>query len=223
MSNKVLFIIGSPKPYKDSASASIRARFIKYLDKESISTEQINSARLTNADDYQRILIPAINRNNILIFISPVYLDTVPSTVIRLMEFLNTNRDLIIGAKRMIAISVCGYPEDLHNDTALRTYKRFALDLGFIWIGGLEIGEGPALVYGQTLFSILGLYHKLEISIQKLINAFTKNPRALDGESEIMKIKIMPDWMYTKVAILIARILSIKDGALNLYKRAYKK
>ena len=48
------------------------------------------------------------------------------------------------------AIANCGFPEALHNTTALAICEVFARQAGFEWAGSLSLGGGEA-VNGQPL------------------------------------------------------------------------
>jgi len=220
MAKRILFLIGSPKLESESASAVIEKRFAKFLYKKSFEIKKINVVRSAKTEEDKKILLTMINNNDVLIFISPVYLDTVPSPVIETMQFLNNKKHLINGPKKMLGISVCGYPEAFHNDTALRVYKCFAGHMGFVWVGGLGIAKGPAYVYARQILSMLGVYRNLEKSISLIVQALKDEETIPEEAVEIMKRSIIPDWLYTSIAILSAKMLAIKDGVWNLYKRS---
>ncbi|MFH0764477.1 MAG: hypothetical protein V1927_05685 [Candidatus Omnitrophota bacterium] len=221
MNKRILFLIGSPKPKAESASVSIEARFIKCFRKKSFDLKRINLAQAVTTEVDKNILLAAVDNSDILVLISPVYLDTAPSFVIKAMEFLNKKKHLINTPKKMLAISICGYPEAFHNDTVLRVYKRFADDMGFIWIGGLAIGEGPAYVYGRQIFSAIGMYHWLKKSIALIAHALVEGKTVPEEAIELMKISVIPNWLYTQVGILCVKILALKNGVWNLYNRPY--
>lgn len=221
MNEKILFLIGSPKPEGESACASIATRFIKFLRTKQFEIEKLNIAQSIKTEEGKNRLLGAVNSSNNIILISPVYLDTAPTSVIKLMEFLSEKKHLINGSKKMVVVSVCGFPEALHNNAVLRVYKNFADHMGFRWIGGLAIGEGFCYVYARQIFSLIGMYRRLDKSISLTIQALAEEKTIPKEAVDLMKISLIPNQLYTKIAILSAKILAIKDGAWNLYKRPY--
>jgi len=223
MNKKILFLIGSPKRDKESASAAIGIQFIKALHDKSLGFEvdKINIIHLMSEESCKKILLGAINKSDVIIFISPLYLDTVPASVTKVMEFLSGNKYLINGHKKMIAISICGYPEAIHNETALRIYRCFADDMGFTWLGCLAIGEGPAYIYARQIFSLLGVYRRLKKAISLVIQSLLEEKMVPKEATELVKISLIPNGLYTRVGILSIIILAFKDGVWNLYKRPY--
>jgi len=223
MNKKILFLIGSPKLDKESASAAIGMQFIKALHGKSLEFEvdKINIIHLMSKGSCEKILLGAINKSDIIIFISPLYLDTVPASVTKAMEFLSGNKYLMNGRKKMIAISVCGYPEASHNDTALRIYRCFADGMGFTWLGCLAIGEGPAYIYARQIFSLLGVYRRLKKAISLVVQSLLEEKMVPKEAAELAKISAIPNGLYISVGTLIMAILALKDGVWNLYKRPY--
>ena len=221
MNKKILFLIGSPKTEAESASALVETYFMKFLRKKSFETERINIVKTIKKEEHKKKLLNAVNNSDILVFVSPVYLDTVPSSITESMEFLNKNKHLMYGSKKMIAVSVCGYPEALHNDTALQIYKCFANHMRFAWIGGLGIGEGPAYVYTRQALSIFGLHYRLKKSISLIVKALVEEKTISKEAMELAKKSIIPNWFYTWLAIFIVKILASKDGVRDLYRRPY--
>jgi hypothetical protein len=223
MNKKVLLLCGSPKDGKRSACAVIGERFLIQLRRKNFSAEMRSIGRLIKTEDGVEKLDALICRSDIIVFISPVYLDTVPSSVTRLME-LSIRKKYFTGTQKILAaVSVCGYPESFHNDTALMVYKQFAHEAGLRWAGGIAIGQGPAYVYAQSIFRILGIYRKMDRAFDVAAQAFDEDTDIPEGAACITRRSIIPDRVYTFVAILIVRLLSAKCGAWNLCKRPYER
>lgn len=218
---KALLLIGSPKPEKESACASLGELLRSSLVKNGVSVEKIDMFQSVKSREGMEKMLTAIESAGILVFLSPLYADTLPSPVIRAMEFIEEMRNRISMPKIVAAISVCGFPEACHNMTALRVYRRFASELNFEWMSGLAIGMGPALVYGRQILGPIGIYRNVKKSIAITAQALAHG-KSVPKEAEDLAAKpLIPKKAYTGVAIVIASILALKDGAWNLYRRPY--
>jgi len=88
-------------------------------------------------------LLSEINSTDLLIIASPLYVDSLPAALIRAMELINLQRTSIPVTKNPMLLSLIdsGFPEVVHNNTALSILQRFAEESGFQWAGGLALAR----------------------------------------------------------------------------------
>jgi hypothetical protein len=95
----------------------------------------------------------AVDRADLLLLAFPLYIDSLPFLMMRLLEVMaeHFSTHPQSSPKRLFAISNNGFPEAHHNALALAICQRFAIDTGMIWLGGLALGAGEALLGGLPL------------------------------------------------------------------------
>ncbi len=137
-----LVLVGSPKP-KDSKSEALGQFLLDKLKEKGLETEIISLRKALKSGEGISEMLSAVNRTDLIILSSPLYIDSSPYIVIKAMELINKNRKSKEPSKKRLffAISNCGFPEPLHNDTALAIYRRFAIESGFEWTGGLGLSS----------------------------------------------------------------------------------
>lgn len=141
-----VILVGSPKK-QSSATSSIASFLQKEFDKKAIRTKIINIHTALSSKEKELSLLEGLKDADTIIFATPLYVDCLPGKVIQCLELLSSKKDTLFQSAKpkLAAISVCGFPESSHNQTALSIYKIFAKEIGFQWLGGLGIGMGEAI------------------------------------------------------------------------------
>ena len=112
--------------------------------------------------------------------------------------------------KGIAAIVNNGFPEAYHNAPAVAICRRFAMDSGMTWLGGLAMGAGEALFRGQPFEKtnrkappVDHVKQALDLAADALANGHPIPAEAID----LMKktpIPIVPfrlwRWMFTRMA-----------------------
>ncbi|MCL1906131.1 MAG: NAD(P)H-dependent oxidoreductase [Clostridiales bacterium] len=137
---KIVAINGSPKA-KGSVSELIIAQIEHILD-EKIQTHQ--AVRLVQGYTTQETLT-AILDADILLIVFPLYVDSLPASLIELLTRLEDAAHSIIASPHIFVISNCGLSEPEHTALALDMVKHFAERTGYVWGYGLGIGRGGML------------------------------------------------------------------------------
>ena len=110
---------------------------------------------------------------------SPLYVDSLPSTTIRaLQEIKQHRRSCNNKPQRLVVIINSGFPEAEQNYTALQICRRFALESGFEWLGGLPLGGGSG-VDGKAIEKQGILFRKLVKSLDLSADALVKENKSL--------------------------------------------
>jgi hypothetical protein len=143
---KALLLIGSPKG-ENSTSASLGNYLISKLEEFGMTSETMFIHRAVNREESIKDLFQTIESSDLIILTFPLYVDSLPAPVIKAMELIKENRDTIKSKKSQsfIAIVNNGFPEASQNITALQICRIFSKECGFIWKGGLALGQGGAI------------------------------------------------------------------------------
>ncbi len=148
MSKQVTILMCSPRMEK-SASHSLAKEFTKRFAEDKFTINQFKIYHTLKDEDRIEEMIEVVDKSDILIISSPLYIDCAPYMTIRLMNLVSdkVKEGKISEKKRLLfAISCAGYLEYYHNKVALRIYKQFAKKNGFTWSGGLPIGAAGTFV-----------------------------------------------------------------------------
>lgn len=148
MSKQVTVLMCSPRLEK-SASHSLANHFTSLFPKEGFTIKQFQVYKTIKDDRLITDMINQVDKSDIVILSSPLYIDCAPYMTIKLMNLLSkkVQERKISDKKRMLfAISCAGYLEYYHNEIALRIYEQFAKKNGFTWAGGLPIGAAGTYI-----------------------------------------------------------------------------
>ncbi len=76
-------------------------------------------------------------------------------------------------------------------------------------------------MYAERIFSAIGLYGRLDKAASLVVHAITEENAIPKEAIELMEVSLIPNRLYTKVAILSAIALAIKDGVWNFSDRPH--
>lgn len=108
-----------------------------------------------------------------LVFVTPVYVDTIPSTVLaKLKKIEDYVKDKDISAN-VYALTNCGFYEGDQCDLALNTFNIWCQRCGFSFKGGLGIGSGVMLSFIRTLIPIGIVLTLFEWLLRGVVGAFS--------------------------------------------------
>jgi len=186
---KVLLMVGSPKGEK-STSNSIASYISRKFSENHVEVEKTYIVKDIRSKKSIDRLILKINDSDILILVSPLYVDSIPAIAIKAMEKIHENKNNSVEKKQMMAIFNCGFPEPHHNDLAIDMCKKFASLSGIMWAGSVTIGMGASLE-GRSLDNF-GMAKNLRNGLDMAVNALA-NGNAVPKEAEIISSKpLMP-------------------------------
>lgn len=143
---KTVFINCSPKK-RFCASA-----YFLFLQRLFVVGEKVNENLRTPAD-HARIL-EQLNNAQAVVFGLPLYVDGIPSHVLRFMEemeaFCRKN-----GLKlNVYCIANNGFIEGKQNEPLMQVFEHFCTRAGLVWGGGVGIGGGVMLNVTRILFIV---------------------------------------------------------------------
>lgn len=194
---EVVLLVGSAKRPR-STSESLGTYLVERLRERGLACEMILIYRSLRSDEGRRALLAAIERADILLLAFPLYVDSLPSLVIRTLELLAECRQTSAKTRkqRLLAIVNCGFPEAHHNDTALAICRRFGKEAGFEWSGGLALGGGEA-IDGQLLPGVKVMARNVIKSLDLTADALAAGEPIPQEAVRLMAKPFLPSWMYT--------------------------
>ena len=150
-SQRALLIVGSPKVSSPSTSGVLGDHVMKRLEKQGWETMTLTLRRGLLKDKGQAELLDAVERADLIMLVFPLYIDSLPFLMMKALELIAGHFDGRPGddPKGIAAIVNNGFPEAYHNAPAVAICRRFAMDTGMTWMGGLAMGGGEALFRGQ--------------------------------------------------------------------------
>ncbi len=143
---KTVFINGSPKKRLSASS------YFLFLQRLFVSGEKVSETLRTPAD-HARILAQ-LDDAQAVVFCLPLYVDAVPSHVLRFMEEMQaycTQRDLHLS---VYCIANNGFIEGRQNEPLMQVFEHFCTRSGLTWGGGVGIGGGVMLNVTRILFVV---------------------------------------------------------------------
>ena len=212
---KALLLVGSPKGPR-STSESLGTFLLGHLHEKGFETEKIYAYPALKQERVDENLFSAVDHSDILILAFPLYVDSLPSPVIRALEIIAENRRGMEKPKRQkfLAICNCGFPEAHQTDTALAICRRFALETGMEWAGGLGLGMGAA-IDGKPLEKMGFMTRNVRKSLALTAAALASDNPVPQEAVNLMAKRLMPLWMYLWFGNLGWRRQARKNRALD--------
>jgi len=135
----IVAISGTPK-VKDSATAALIAHIEKVMGTP-VTTHQ--ATRLIRAKDPSSAIVDIVAAD-VVLFAFPLYVDSLPAPLIKVMTMLEASV-ASSGADhrpRVYAVCNCGFYESSHNELALDIVANFCDRTDWAWRYGIGIGSG---------------------------------------------------------------------------------
>jgi NAD(P)H-dependent FMN reductase len=189
-----LLLVGSPRG-TGSVSAAIAAHLEGLLEGRglTVSTEWVQ--RSLGEDPELRRLADALCRVDVVVLATPLYVDSLPAPVTRALEIL-ARRPADGGSRpRFLAIVNSGFPEAVHNNTALAICRVWARDAGLDWIGGLAVGGGGMLA-GGPLAAQGGRARNARRALALSANAIARGEAVPTEALQLARTLGIPAWLY---------------------------
>ncbi len=209
---KVLMLIGSPKP-KNSTSASI-ANYLENKLNQALQVEIFNIRKELKISEGRGMLVETFQQADTIVLITPLYVDSLPAPVIRFLELISENRPGSSGEQSLIAIINAGFPEAVHNETALAICENFARENNLQWAGGLPIGMGGA-ISGAPLQKLGGMVRKLTGALDLAAEAITGDEALPEEAIKMAATPFMPHWFYRLMGNIGWKMQARKFGVGN--------
>lgn len=195
MNEKALLIVGSPKGAK-SNSFSIGRYLLDRLGDANWTVDNEFVYRAIKDQEKLEDVLQKIDNSNLIILAFPLYVDSMPSQMIKFLEkVFEHGLPTMASERKLIAICQSGFPESHHNDYALRICSIFAKDAGFHWAGGLSVGGGAAIA-SRDLSEAGGMMRNLRGALDATANAMIAGKDVPEEAKKLAAKGFAPPWMY---------------------------
>jgi len=189
---KALLINASPKPGR-STSLAIAEYLGKRLGERGVEVEMMHLGK-QDAD-----LLELMDQADVVVISAPLYVDSLPSRVMAMMEEFATKKGPKERRQVMMAVVNCGFPESGQTATAITICSIFAKKMGFTWAGGLPMGMG-GVVQGKDLEEVGGMMRRPRQAFDLAADAVA-NGREIPLEAVRLLAKpIIPSWLFLMMA-----------------------
>jgi NAD(P)H-dependent FMN reductase len=194
-----LLLIGSPKPGA-SASRSFGEAVTSRLAARGADTRTARVTPSFRSPEAMDRLMTDIDWADLVLLSSPVYVDTLPAPVMRLLETWNrrgragvpevANRPPV----RLATLLQCGFPEAHHCAAAIDVCEEFCRESGVAWAGALAFGCGGALSGRTPERSPLA---KAVPALDEAADALAAGREIPDEARRVFGRQFAPTWAYT--------------------------
>lgn len=167
-----------------------------------ISDERIYNL---NYDNYKEV-INSIKKNNIIIFATPLYVDSISSNLISFLDYIYDNK-IDIKDKSVYIIINCGFKEAEHNIVAANIIKNFSNKMKANYKGFILIGAGE--IIGNKKFKFIS---------KKALNKIEELKYEIIEEKNIKDNLLTIDYVESKLYLLLGNILWKKKAKKNKIK-----
>lgn len=221
--NRIYMVNGSPKGKKDNNSQYFIDELSNLLNKDNTEIKQISTLRCSREEVYPQLL-----DSDIIIFVAPLYVDSLPSSllsfIVSLESYIKQIRLSNDTFPKVYSILNCGFFEGYQNKIALDIVRNFCNKVHFTWRFGIGIGAGEFI--GGTKDNI-PLKSKIK---QDTFNALVEIKNDIESSDTSLKDNIFTSPKIPRLMFQLAGNLSwIKQAKANkvkitdLYSKPYTK
>jgi len=213
---KTYIINGSPKRSKSTTEA-IGQYIRKKLEEENESvTSYTTSDCLKNTADFENLYDA-----HKIIFICPLYIDSIPFEMVELMETMYKLKDKFNEETEFMFIVNSGFPEKEHSELALRMARNFSKKMKFKLLGALSLGGGGAIA-GKELETIKKASKNVMKTIDIIAKEISKDALISQKAIELFDKKTTANRSLVSKIEKLWKIVAKKNGILkNLDDKPY--
>jgi len=194
---RTLYLLGSGKPHGQSTSESLARYLHARLESgggSAAAFEAVDAKKTLHADGEQRLLA-AVDRAELFVLATPLYIDSLPYPVIHALDAIARHRHEGAAPCRFVAIVNSGFPEATQSALALRMCAVFAREAGLAWAGGLALGGGEA-IHGRPLEKAGGAAAKARKALVLAAAALRENRDIPERAVALMASPFVPGLLY---------------------------
>jgi multimeric flavodoxin WrbA len=229
---RAVLLVGSPRT-RSSTSASLGAYLAGRLEERGVEVETIQLYPVAGAPLRLERALDVVEAADLVVLAAPLYVDTLPAPVIRVLERLAARRATqaaVVSAgpgaaatrrATFTAIVNCGFPEAAHIAPALAVSAQFAAAAGFTWVGGLALGGGQGLVHGLPLDTV-GLAGHVRAALDLAADALARGDAIPAAAHQHLARPFVPARVYRAIGGIGWRMQARRWGvARTLDRRPY--
>ena len=189
MSQNLLILIGSPK-----ANNSTSNLISKNLEKK-LTLQKMNFSKLYLIQElhHEDILLEKLCSADTIILITPIYENSVPSTVLHFFELAAQHKEKLASQnKQFFTITLSGFADTAAGNTALNSCKLFSETMHFCWLGGITTSPA-SLIEDENLGK---MYTGLNTSLELLCQSLSQNTPLAPQIWELNTKSVLPASIY---------------------------
>ncbi|WP_434305751.1 flavodoxin [Clostridium botulinum] len=216
--NSLCIINGSPRKEKGTSSYLIN-ELVQLLNNNIKTKEYYISELMEDKNSLQDVI--SFNK---IIFVSPLYADCLPSTMLDFMiyfeDFIKDKKNLNMD---MYCLINCGFLEGTQNILAIDILKNYRKRIGLNWRFGVGIGGGEFMASSKNM--TLNCKMKMPVynaflDLKKDIENSSSNPTC--SEAILVNAK-MPKFIFKLAGNMSWKTMAKKNNLKpkDLYKRIY--
>lgn len=209
---KAAVINGSPKTGSSASGRIIGMLREKLIDKVGDISDLIVVRSAAPPEKALAEARLALEGAQAIVLVTPLYVDSLPSHVISLLEALVPEASFLAPEARLYCVVNCGFWEPDHNALALEQLRLFAKAASLPWGQGLAFGGGGAAAKAPKFF-----LKTLDRALQGLTGKILSGSSAPDHHFRVN----MPRSLYRFFGNLQWRWLARRNGlsGADLYRR----
>jgi multimeric flavodoxin WrbA len=208
-----LLLVGSPK--HNGGTSMVIAEYLASRLREIHVDTEIKHVHQAIDGGKEDELFDAIDRADSVVLLFPLYVDSLPSGVVRFFElFLERKGENGGRGKPFYAISNSGFPESIQSTVALEICVLFARDTGFAWNGGGAVGGGY-LLEGKTLEGSGGRAKNLRAGLALLAVSMSLKGGLSKQARDLIGRPLVPKFLYVYFGNKMWRKAAESNGVVD--------
>lgn len=193
---RAVLLVGSPRANR-STSFVLGTYLIDKLKASGVITETFFIYRIPEKSFEWEEMLKSTDNADLVILSFPLYIDTLPSKVIYLMEEwrkARLQRDRSV-ASHFTAVVNCGFPEKVHCNNVISVSRLFSREIGAIWsnavavTGGRGLGKKPLEDWGNNTRNLI---RGLDLAADSLLKGQVISSKSI----KLMAKLKQPPWLY---------------------------
>lgn len=207
---RALALIGSPRG-AGSTSAVLAAGLLAVLTRHGVTCDRLLVHRALADDERWTALTDEVAAADLVVLATPLYVDSLPGPLTRALERLADQKPWGERRPGLVLLINCGYPEVIHNQTAVAIARLFASEAGLEWRGALALGGGEA-VGGRDLETLGRRTEPLRRALELAGAALAAGSEVPAEAVRLMARSLLPPWIYRMVAGVSMRRRARRHG-----------
>lgn len=211
---RVTLLIGSPKGLGTGSSIRLGRTITDVLEEAGWHCDAFHLHAAVRTESLMSELLGSIERANVVVLSTPLYVDSLPAPVIRALHRVVSHRAVTGGGHvaRFLSIVNCGFVEPWQNEGAQRMLQQFCTEAGFESVGALSLGAtGTMTGKVQRAFKLAAEALRDDVLVPEEAYKLTKN-------------RVRPRWLYILGGNMMWKKVSKANGVRDqLDAQPYKR
>jgi hypothetical protein len=164
-------------------------------------TEKIHIQASIHTEATRTKMLNLTSSSDLIILAFPLYADSLPAPVIAALEMIAQQRQNTAqpASQRFLTIVNNGFPEAHQNAIAVQICRRFCVEAGLDWAGGLSLGGGGA-IDGASLEKAGFVSKNARKSLDLAANDLLAGSAISKTATDLMAKSPIPKWLFLWMA-----------------------